>query len=700
MARGVGQAFLVTALTLWITAAQAGEVLRLKNGNVRAQELQNSLRINAFSSSLGTASGQTRFYIVQFKSDLTETGRALLSAAGLKLHGYVPDDAVIVEAATAKSIAAVQSAPSIQAVIPYTPELRVSDEILNATSNMVVHVRLFNTEDSSAVTAKLKAAGAVNVHATQGKSIYAQVPASALNKVVKVDGVEWVEKYVPLIMHDFDAQGFEPMAGDFSDLTGYESGTKVMNFDAAWAAGVAGQSQIAAIADTGLDTGTPGQIHGDFANIFQGIGFANGGKWMDVNGHGTHVAGSVAGQGKMSKGMVKGGAHGAKIFFEGLWDNTSESLAVPASLSALFGPAMQAGARVHSNSWGSPRNAYDNFAIQVDEFMWKNPEMLVLFAAGNSGVDRDKNGRVDEGSLGSPATAKNCLSVGASENLVLKGGRQATWGELKPPGQAEGKWPAEPMASDKLSDNPNGIAAFSSRGPTADGRIKPDVVAPGVNILSARSTQTKPDNVMWGAYNDQYLYAGGTSMATPLTAGAATVVRDYLARIGLTRPSAALVKGILMHSATDLFPGQFPAGPKQELPAPRPNVHEGFGRVDVKSAISLTAPQLKDETVGVGAGEAKTFAFKLQAGRKFVATLSYTDAPGVASAAKVLVNDLDISVVDPKGRAVSKADRMNNVELVEIANPVAGEYKVTITGIKVPQGKNGKQPYALIVSAM
>ena len=91
-------------------------------------------------------------------------------------------------------------------------------------------------------------------------------------------------------------------------------------------------------------------------------------------------------------------------------------------------------------------------------------------------------------------------------------------------------YPAAPFRDDPMADDPGQVAAFSSRGPTADGRIKPDVVAPGTFILSTRSTMIAPNNKAWAAFPPSpfYFHMGGTSMATPLTAGAVALVREYL----------------------------------------------------------------------------------------------------------------------------------------------------------------------------
>jgi len=97
--------------------------------------------------------------------------------------------------------------------------------------------------------------------------------------------------------------------------------------------------------------------------------------------------------------------------------------------------------------------------------------------------------------------------VGASESERSSGGYQDRYSVLWP-----GEYPAEPIASDYPSNNRNGMAAFSSRGPTQDGRFGPVIVSPGTNIVSARSQANGAGNG-WGVYNDYYAYDGGTSMA-------------------------------------------------------------------------------------------------------------------------------------------------------------------------------------------
>lgn len=695
---------LVAALV--VSSAEAGSVLRLKAGTLGAEDLE-ALRVR--EGNFKNEKGE-RYFVVQFKEKITPQNQRSLTSLGAKIVRYLPDDALVIRASL-KSVRLIEgSMDSVQIVVPYQASWKVSAEfepasVFSAQARHPILIRLFPHEDSRDVVARLRRIHGVRLDVDAGRSILATVPRESLDAIASIEGIEWIQQNTPMQLFHMGDDEFKNMAekgaGDYSDLSGYESGTKLMKFESAYQRGFDGRGQTVSMADTGLDVGDVDTIAADFSGrVPEGFIFGLFSKsWEDPMGHGTHVAGSVMGSGAISGGLIQGGARGAKLVPEGMWSPMLGNLSVPAKLRDLFAKAYDAGARIHTNSWGSPQSlgAYDGFAQQVDEFTFGNPDMLVIFAAGNSGEDSDGDGRIDSGSISSPGTAKNVLTVGASKNYVLKGGIQRKMSELN---SGKDKWGVEPIASSMLSENAQGLAAFSSRGPTKDGRIKPEIVAPGTNILSNRSHN--PDaETLWGEYNGDYVWSGGTSMATPLTAGAAAVVRQYLVENRkVVDPSAALLKAVLIHTAFDLFPGQFGEVGKsrgQELLKRRPNTDEGYGRVDVERATDLGKALLVDDRVGLAAGEIHTYPIRVTGKSRLTATLVYTDAPAAAGAAQSLVNDLDLAIVDAAGKETSLKDRVNNSEMLEV-EVTSGDYEVRVKGVNVPQGLKGKQPYALVLS--
>jgi hypothetical protein len=290
-------------------------------------------------------------------------------------------------------------------------------------------------------------------------------------------------------------------------------------------------------------------------------------------------------------------AYNASLISQGLGDDAgSASVYPPSNISLLFQQGYDNGARIHTNSWGStPAGGYgdyDTWSRYVDEFIWQNPNMTILFSAGNYGADGNSDGVVDSNSLCSPATSKSCIAVGASESLRSQ--FTTTYGTISM------NFPANPVFSDPMTNNTYGMAAFSSRGPCQDARIKPDVVAPGTFILSTKSS-VGGAGIQWAAFNTFYHYSGGTSMSCPITAGCTALIRQWLNDNHSHDGSAALVKALLINGATDMQPGQYGGGATRDVRG-WPDDNQGWGRVNLVDSLEYydcRRIEFEDEKTGV-----------------------------------------------------------------------------------------------------
>ena len=325
-----------------------------------------------------------------------------------------------------------------------------------------------------------------------------------------------------------------------------------------------------------------------------------------------------------------------------------------------------------------------------------NQQFTEVVSAGNSGAAAN--------TIGSPGTAKNVITVGASESFRATG--------------TDGCG-----VTDAGANSARDVINFSSRGPTDDGRIKPDIVAPGTHITGAQP-QVGADYNGSGTCNSQFpagstLYnlVSGTSQAAPVVTGFASLIYQWYRTNfggGSNYPSPAMTKALMINTATDLVGGD--AG-NATLNANIPTQIQGWGRVNLDNLLDSTKRQLSEQSkLFIATGEAKDRYYMVDSAAKpLKVSLVWTDAPG-PTVGNSYVNDLDLEVsaggATYKGNVFSggvsvpggTADPRNNVENVFLPPGISGPVKVrviarNIAGDGVPgNADTTDQDYALVVS--
>jgi hypothetical protein len=668
-----------------------------------------------------------RLRLVQFAGPVQPVWRKALLDAGAQIVNYIPHNAYLVYG-DAAALARVQSLPALRAAVqwdgPYLDRYKTHPAARAAATNLFA-VQLVADAAVNAETIASLAPVERPRRVLQFINVIARLTPADLDRIAARPDVISIQPCHPAQKQDErqDQIVAGNISGDVPAGPGY----------LAWLAGKGfTQEQFNAsgfvvdVTDSGIDDGTTSPNH---------FGLYSGGK--------TNAASRVAyvrlvgtpnspstlkgcdGHGTLNAHIVGGYDNGSAFPFvddEGYAYGLGVCPFVQLGSSVVFDPdywtspdftqlasqAYESGARINNNSWGysGPGGVYGMASQEYDALVRDsqpagspyptpgNQEMVIVFAAGDSGPS---NQTVLE-----PGTAKNVITVGGADNVQLFGGSD-TCG-----------------IGDDEADSANEIPSFSARGPCADGRRKPDLVAPSTHV-SGGVVQARDPGALGTAdicYNGDSVCGGvgdifyppGQQFYTAGSAGGCALLRQYFVNNSFLPPSAAMTKAYLMNAARYLTG----SGANDTLWSDA----QGMGELDLGAAFDGAPRILRDELAGdtfIASGQMRAFTgFVADTNLPFRVTVAWTDAPGNTTGS-AYNNDLDLTVnvggQTYLGNVFSgawsvpggSADVADNVESVFLPAGVAGAFTVTVAGtsinsIGVPNGSNGlTQDFALVM---
>jgi hypothetical protein len=680
LARRACALILICLLSVVASVTSPGKSIRLRNETITPDAASGQATASATPVSEPPTS---KLFLIQFTQPVQPAWREQLRALGVELLRYVPEDAFVAKFDGAAP-GQIRKLEFVSWVGPYRPDHKLQGELRAARGQaeplqVAVLLSPRATESDADETKRHFDSVRQESKLRSGRVMRGQLKPAQLDALEQSDAVLWIEPARDMKL--FDEVASKIVAGD--------AGPNLLLTDAL---GYDGSGVSVAVADSGLNNGDAVTMHPDL--LGRTPAFIHYGSLTDAadeHSHGTHVAGIIVGNGATGEVDDNGAlyglgvAPGASIVTQRLFDGIGNYEPPLGGFLELGRDAKQAGADIGSNSWGDDTGGrYDTSAMEFDELVrdgdWVtsgDQPYILEFSAGNAGPGAQ--------TIGSPAVAKNVIATGASQNDRLDLYIYGT--------------------------GPDTMADFSSRGPCEDGRIKPDIVAPGTWISSALSASATDENA-WLPISENYIYMGGTSQAGPHASGAAAVfVQFYRETHTNATPSPALVKAALINSAVDMD--------NAVETGPVPNNDEGWGRIDLTGIIGADRDyEFHDQTAPLSTDQVWERRVVVgNDGEPLRITIAYTDVPGAPFVLPALVNDLDLEVVGPEGElyrgnafldgesvpGTPAADDVNNVECVYLSAASPGEYVVRVRARNVPEDARLDTPatdqdFALVIS--
>lgn len=412
----------------------------------------------------------------------------------------------------------------------------------------------------------------------------------------------------------------------------------------------------------------------------------------DLKAHRTHICGTIIRREiETFQGKLGGVAQDAKVILSSVTKHDGDLIAM-LQIQTLFEiPYNEYDAHVHPNSWGDGLGAgkkqmpYNTAATNIEKFVRDNPDALNIFPAGNQNQNMDEKAPTgtQKPAIGPQASAKNCLTVGASESTGVV-------------------TPVKKNIMDGL--DPDQVCPHGRRGPITEGRIKLDVVAPGFNIFSVHSRHREAakysaPTATNKAYPDVCWKARSVpSHPTPLVSGCAAILRQILQSKGCQNPSTALLKAVIINGAEKL--------PDIDIAA------QGFGRINLQSSVAMlqyppVTPQDNSGSaplssqggtlIGPPSKQDDTFSFTLSPpsppyhpsettsrdnnALALKKTLVYNYLPGgaIQNDVNLAVINSDKSITKHGGISKTEIDKQNTVEqVIWYPVPTPGEEPLTV----------------------
>jgi hypothetical protein len=791
--------FQILLLTLASGSDAHGGIIELNAGFLDTR----SHAARALADSAKAPGVEKRLYLLQFDRPMQDVWMQQLLATGVQVINAIPQNAYLVygDGDTLNKIAALENSIPVSwyGLFPKGAKWQqAAANEQNTPDANIFEVQLVNDPVANAQTLALIAQNQPT-HASVGTpqpihqrfellqfvNLVTSFPAAQLDQLLarpdvisvrRASSIRFQDESQSMIMAGDLIGGTEPNAGNYLDTLARWGFTQAQ-FDQS--------NLIVDVTDQGVDVSPIGPDPGTAPylsnagpiaqprhfSLYTGGNPANvsryvyKGNWssepnnsLGYNGHGQLIASVLGGFVPDSLDQANGLIHrDAKGFRYGMgvapFVRIGNSVIQPGDNvnPAMVAAANASGAKISTNSWnlggseyGILPQAYDALTRDAQPSQLGLQPMFFTFAAGNLGLSERSR------SIKSPATAKNVLAVGASEGVRSKAAQQ---GGI--PGSLDGLGGCGVRDAD--ADNATDMAYFSSRGPTDDGRAKPDIVAPGTHItgmsytaagvnpfrplnnlgagdplfnaeghcglLGAGITGSASNYFPFSTGQRWYAITSGTSFATPAAAGGAALIYQqflnnpaYLAAhrtpSGSAAPSPALMKAFLMNTT------RFLSGERANDRLP--SMGQGVGAINLGHAFDGVSRVIRDQVAAdtfTDSGQSRTLLVAVaDPSKPLRVSMVYSDAPG-STVGSAFVNDLDLVVVGAGAKYLGnvfskefsitgrKPDKRNNAEHVFLPQGIrAGEVfairvdAAAINGDGLPgNGDPTDQDFALVI---